>query len=1147
MTVPVISMDSSPETSPMSMGETRQRLHKLLNREKALRSHLESTSKLQFTLRDQLYQENIPAESRRFNRPDDSRTENRSKTNNEKKYCFNTRISSMNNDAVNDEEILLQGIDSNKLDEISNNIQELSHKIVTSCKSIEEIKENIENNKDLAKLGIICMQLWTADNSGGLSCSAKDNYIRRSIDINSSTVLLEKSSLSSLLVDSRHDLWVTLENAVRSIDPINLKGTFRAIHAISLPVVDIHNNKIGILIAPELLNMSIPLAITRRPSYENATKVRQLYAIKCIERVAAAVSMKIKTILDEQVHHSLTQSLLTHSLTQQYVTNKLDENLRCINNAFVMEEMYKCSQELSQVSTMHEVVQRVLESCINVYKVKIAIGLWASGDGVITTGSADSTNNWISIFTTNSLSAAQIDNKNVLVNRIMNHNYISMAPLLINTTTNELKVSGLVGEIDESGTVDMSLVAIPIMLEGWNEHYTSTSFERAPASRCSIVLVFPPIVGNEVRERYLNYAESIKSTCERHLHRVYKVLTHSLTHLLTHSLTHSLTYSLTHSLTHSLKVLIQANLQRFATIYTKISNTLYQPEMNTDYMANLFNIFQSKEICQLFHAKKVALIMSNTVLNSATNRKDHDDKLVLFHGQSSVVHPTVNMDIVLRKLISLDNEDINTIKYSWITQLMSDNVVSVDKLNVRRSNLDADDGSESTSDHNNLRKIIFAIDQSAQSVMLVPVRSLYGLSILVLINRIPYENRGSIYYDSIPGLCGEHSILNTFTPVDCELVKLSNISRHIASLIDCAVRLQQAYAVSSENNRYKNQLNHLAGMVSQQRKKQIMTKHWSKWNEAITLRHSAKGESFNSSLLMATIDLLKVGSNIEFTIEGTENNGTIESFLQHVEDHASKLYPADAVIVGQGDSHSLNQNAMENITVVNPDTGISSGGSPHNIASNNLHHKNARPILVGYINYLCYQTQYQTVALNGGTSNTTITPTASTTTTIKTIGTIKITRPCIHGMIKQFSTLEINLLKQYCDVVSVVYSSLRNGMKADLANGNFNGLILPYLSQLLPLILDLTTKDAADIKAKLPIAALWMKKLTGADVALVRLLSSSITSSNSNLGEVVISSEDANANEIIISKDIKALHSLISRLVVLLHYSCCASDTHLPT
>jgi hypothetical protein len=137
-------------------------------------------------------------------------------------------------------------------------------------------------------------------------------------------------------------------------------------------------------------------------------------------------------------------------------------------------------------------------------------------------------------------------------------------------------------------------------------------------------------------------------------------------------------------------------------------------------------------------------------------------------------------------------------------------------------------------------------------------------------------------------------------------------------------------------------------------------------------------------------------------------------------------------------------------------------------------------------------------------------------------------------MIKQFSALEINLLKQYCDIVSVVYSSLRNGMKADLANGNFNGLILPYLSQLLPLILDLTSKDAADIKAKLPIAALWMKKLTGADVALVRLLSSAITSNNSNIGEVVISSEDANSNEIVISKDVKALHSLISRLVSLL-------------
>ncbi len=1080
-------MDSSPEASPMSMGETRQRLHKLLNREKALRSHLESTSKLQFTIRDQLYQENIPAESRSFNRLDDAKNESQNKKSNEKKYCFNTRISSMNNDAVNDEEILLQGIDSNKLDEISQNIQELSHEIVNKCQSIEEMKENIENNKDLAKLGIICMQLWIVDNHGGLSCSTKDNYIRRSIDIKTSTILLEKTSFSSLLVDSRHDLWVTLENAVRSIDPINLKGTFRAIHAISLPVVDTNNSKIGILIAPELLNMSIPLAITRRPSYENATKIRQLYAIKCIEKVAGAVSMKMKTIIDEE-----------------HVAHKHNENARYINNAFVMEEMYKCSQELSQVSTMHEVIQRVLDSCINVYKVKIAVGLWASGDGIINSGSTDSTSNhWISIFTTNTLHAAQIDNKNVLISRIMNHNYISMVPLLMNTAMSELKVSGLVSDISENDTVDMSLVAIPIMLEGWNEHYSSTSFERAPTSRCSIVLVFPSIVGNAVKERYLNYAESIKSVCEKHLHRVYKVL-------------------------------LQANLQRYATIYTKISNGLYQPEMNTDYMANLFNIFQSKEICQLFHAKKVALIMSNNVLNSATNSKDHDDKLVLFHGQSSVAHPTVNMDIVLRKLISIDSEDINTIKYSWMTQLMSDNVVSLDKLNVRRAAFDSEDGFESTNE--NLRKIIMAIDQSAQSVLLVPVRSLYGLSILVLINRIPYENRCSVYYDSIPGLSGEHSILHTFTPVDCELIKLSNISKHLASLIDCAVRLQQAYAVSSENNRYKNQLNHLADMVSKQRKKQILTKHWSKWNEAMTMKQSMKGESFNSNLLMATIDLLKVGSNIEFAIEGAENNGTIESFLQHVEDHASKLFPADAVIVGQGDSHSLNQNAMENIIVVNPDNGIASGGSSHGVMSNHLHHKNARPILVGNINYVCYQTQYQTVALNGGTANTTITPTASTSTTIKTIGTIKITRPCIHGMIKQFSALEINLLKQYCDIVSVVYSSLRNGMKADLANGNFNGLILPYLSQLLPLILDLTSKDAADIKAKLPIAALWMKKLTGADVALVRLLSSSITSSNSNIGEVVISSEDANVNDIVISKDIKALHSLISRLVIHIPY-----------
>ena len=1074
-------MDSSPETSPMSMGETRQRLHKLLNREKALRSHLESTSKLQFTVRDQVHQENIPVESRSFNRSDDSRNNAKSSKVIEKKYSFNTRISSMSNDAINDEEVLLQGIDSNKLDEISQNIQELSNEIVNTCINIEEIKEKVEINKDLVKLGIICMQLWMVDNSGGLSCSAKDNYIRRSIDIKTSTALLEKTSLFSLLIDSRHELWVTIENAVRSIDPINLKGTFRAIHVIPLPVINANSGKIGLLIAPELLNLSIPLAITRRPSYENATKIRQLFAVKCVEKVAGVISMKMKTVFDAN-----------------FIANKQDENSRYINNAFVMEEMYKCSQELSQVNTVHEVLQRVLDSCINIYKIKIATGLWASGDGIITSGSGDSTSNWISIFTTNSSKAIQINNKNVLINRIINHNFISMAPLLINSSTRELTTAGLFNESDESDSVDMSLIAIPIMLEGWNDHYISTSFERAPSSRCSIVLAFPPIVANEVKDRYLNYAESIKSICEKQLHRVYKVL-------------------------------VQTNMQRFATIYTKISNTLYQPEATTDYIANLFNIFQSKDICQLFHAKKVALIMTNTVLNSATNSKDHDGKLILFHGQSGVAHPTVNMDIVLRKLISIDTEDINTIKYSWMTQLMSDNVVSLDKLNFRNS-----ESSESSSDYNSLRKIIFAIDQSAQSVVLVPVRSLYGLSILVLINRVPYESRCSLYYDSIPGLSGEHSILNTFTPIDCELIKSSNISSQIGSLIDCAVRLQLAYAVSNENNRYKNQLNNLADMVSQQRKKQVLTKHWSKWNEAITWKQSAKGESFNSSLLMATVDLLKVGSNIEFSTEGSDNNGSIESFLQHVEDHASKLFPADAVIVGQGDAHTMHQNAMENIIVVNPETIITFSGSSHNITSNSLHHKTARPILVGYINYLCYQTQYQTVALNGGTTNTTITPTASTTTTIKTIGTIKITRPCIHGMIKQFSALEINLLKQYCDIVSVVYSSLRNGMKADLANGNFNGLILPYLSQLLPLILDLTSKDAADIKAKLPIAALWMKKLTGADVALVRLLSSAITSNNSNIGEVVISSEDANSNEIVISKDVKALHSLISRLVSLL-------------
>jgi len=234
-------IDNNPLTSPENMNETRQRLTKLLLREKALRQEVEgNTNNIKKNIS---FESTSPPRISNNNNNNNFNDENINISNNKKN---NYKSKNYNNDTFADEEIFLRGLEAPRVEQIVQKVQICLDKITNNCLTLSDISRELNDIQyELIKFSFGHIQIWVEDIGGSLCHTMSDN-VRVNLPMYLTNVLkhINKDSGKSInIIDHNNDIFSEIQNGMRSannfftgtLDTYEGNNPFKNIYAISLP------------------------------------------------------------------------------------------------------------------------------------------------------------------------------------------------------------------------------------------------------------------------------------------------------------------------------------------------------------------------------------------------------------------------------------------------------------------------------------------------------------------------------------------------------------------------------------------------------------------------------------------------------------------------------------------------------------------------------------------------------------------------------------------------------------------------------------------------------------------------------------------------------------------------------------------------
>lgn len=617
-----------------------------------------------------------------------------------------------------------------------------------------------------------------------------------------------------------------------------------------------------------------------------------------------------------------------------------------------------------------------------------------------------------------------------------------------------------------------------------------------------------------------------------------------------------------------------------STKLSRVSGMLFESigQVDKGHIVALMLAVQKDGVAKSLGARRAALLAGGSVISSAQNSilsPSTDNSISFLHAQSSLSHavsassasstassPSLSANNVttMRKVFSASSSDLAS-SFLWLRELLDGHIVHVPVTQRELTASERSSFAPFTSDPQaivrgdveiqQLRRLVLAVDPGAQSGLLIPIRSQAGLCILLLIDR--YHDEGlseshefgairqaqnasiSPMFEMIPGLHGENSLLSQFTSFDASNFASSTLCFELASAVDSVVQLQKAQITIGENQRQKQQVSSLGDKLWKQRAQVHASQCLAKWRVQYERKMLRASDSKHLKLMAASVDLLKIGGSIG-GMGQTNNSKALHQYLSSVERHAVSLFPFDAVVVSIGDEHiggsfvaGINDVVIYANGIQDPE--MMQQRVPVRIPDG------SRSVLIGHI----FKRPLGGASSPVNPSNNTANGGGNSQNGggDALLGTIRITRAKesnrAKDVIRQFSLEEIDCLGKLCEICSEVYLALRRGSIPDTGDGNVQGLVIPMLAQLLPALLDLSTKDGADFHVVMPLLALWLKRICGGDVALLRLLTPSrlvgangsvqtVSANTSGVGapEILVSSEDADPRLCTLIKEVQS-------------------------
>ena len=1123
-----------------------------------------------------------------------------------------------------DDETYMQGLDANKIEIIATDISSVVNNI-DCASSYEEIADIFSNSsKDLTKLGFCTMQLWTLGNDNVFYSTINtrsDARQRSTIDKKNSMAIIDSviynnklhtnnssrpdrgSSYSNhhISFDSSSDIFSELETTIRIAENDIIKNAFKRIYILplnsaaftaSLASKSSSTSSIsnGILVAVEMYNNAFPLSIARRPSFDNANRLKAFYALQFAQKICNAIgkpfpspalftltlfiaaAFKLSSFSDAS-----ERSALKYVSYENLILAKNNRTLlNCSNHLLHLYNSSKNAYNIENISIA------IVDYCSENSAVKNVWVLWQSGEGSedhfvssfhsTHVSSSSSSRSMTNIFRTNTsrglIGRLFNSNQNILAGKgsdssnLDNYKYRgsnnNILPTCVKTTPDELFANGLLSKDALSANSNNFAIISKQEIQLYSYSVDVAYFNRYDAindgtevfmyndsnlsannqsNKCFFVVEFNTEsdsnhTGHDTEAIYdvqkFKYVENFVEILNKNYEKLYSQLKTSAARKIAHVVD---------------------------TLSTKISNITKASYTDNDssssnYLLELMECLNTDNISQLLQSKNSTLIVTNNLLHevSVPGTKIELDNIISFyysHGTNN--EESNNKENILRKVLTIKTNNLKNLTLSWLKTLLNGHIIFIYKIyDLSPSEVAHADGVDAASDdedsyrysgnyrdtkHNSsldpsLLQLILSVDSKATSAILVPLLSSSGLALLLLTDRsydyVSGKESFGLPFEIVPGLKGsgtsysQNDVLSIFSFFDLNQIRSSNIQKSLLLLLENILFLQKAKYISNKNKRSNLQLVFLTDYLKKAKNNNLINNFFSKWRIKYNAIANSNYKNANIKLLSYASSLLKIGTN-----NNTNSDNTKNAFFTQLELYASKLFPADAVVfAANGNTNNELNNLLtisksaggnsliDNILCVNtfPECETININVRMNISSSSSSvyvNGRMRNILIGAVK----------LYVRGVSGDDSKNDSNTTCNDIKVLGFIKVTRA--KGSIRTFSDHEISILKKYCDLCSDIYSSLYFGFSTDTSGGNVKGLLIPALMQLLPTVLPLSSRDSNDFRSCLPLAALWAKRLCGAELSVLRMLS---TQKNGIVGETVASSEDADADSLRLAK-----------------------------
>lgn len=497
------SDDDQSSNQRTSMAETRQRLSKLLSREKALRARVEvnvntknfdegagekatiergrntnSPQRLFRTSTTSISSVPSSSSSSTFR----SRARSTSPGSSTKRgtisfsvrervapssstLSFGQRVSGMYAEAFSDEEIFLQGLDAGRLEDISNALQTCTTNI-QSADTVETIMTQINAIRgELSKVGIGCVQLWLSEPGGGLWNTRKDGRRISLSGINARRLLgltnnggnrftsgnnigkhgnndhNEKGE--TLSISPSDDAWNDFETALRSVEADD-GGTGAG---------GVRGTFRGIYIIPLPKLTSLGLSVG---SIIAADILNQAIPLSISRRPSYGNALRIKILFAQKCLEKIAQ-VVGWRLREITEENDKFQLISAVNDAKAvsdtMRQLFDCSMKLADTTDLNTTAHILVNAGVEALRARMCWCLWQTGEApsVKSDDGSDTAYEWVTLYTSGIVGqqrpvALQMNALSGLLARLMNYNLDSMQPLLLTASSHDLAASRMIDE-----------------------------------------------------------------------------------------------------------------------------------------------------------------------------------------------------------------------------------------------------------------------------------------------------------------------------------------------------------------------------------------------------------------------------------------------------------------------------------------------------------------------------------------------------------------------------------------------------------------------------------------------------------------------------------------------------------------------------